>query len=403
MKKNAAFSDVLIAGGGIAGLTLGVLLSSAGLDVHLIDMSPPSPNDMPSGRTVALMESSINVLRASGIWDQISPHATPLKTMRIVDESGTEAEFNALEIGMEQYGYNIPNSLLRRTLYNAAKKSKTLTLHVPNALKNYEIEENGALCVLENGTNLHTRIIIGADGRNSAVRRISGIQCTDHDYNQSAITCLIAHSHSHNNTATEFHRPGGPIALVPMPGNMSSVVWIEPTTRADEYMRLKKNEFTQALQEKTQDILGGITLESPPECWPLKTLKAKKLTAARVAIMAEAAHVMSPVTAQGLNLSLRDVAALAETIIDAARAGLDIGSELPLSRYEKRRRLDIHTRVFGVDGMNKIVSTEAGFLKGLRRAGLRIVDSALPLKKTAMRIGLAPAIDAGRLVRGETL
>jgi 2-octaprenyl-6-methoxyphenol hydroxylase len=188
-----------------------------------------------------------------------------------------------------------------------------------------------------------------------------------------------------------------------MDGNTSSVVWIEPSERADKFMRLKKDEFTQALQEQAHNMLGAILLESNPECWPLRTLKAKRLTAPRAVLMAEAAHVLSPITAQGLNLSLRDVAALAETIVDAARAGLDIGSTSVLNTYENRRRVDINTRVFGVDGMNKIVSTNRDALKGLRRAGLKTLDSITPLKKIAMRIGLAPEIDNGRLAKGQKL
>lgn len=396
-------ADIVVSGGGIAGLSLGILLAGAGLDVHLIDSAPPMPvkKDV-SGRTVALMENSLNILRAADIWDDIREHAAPLAIMRIVDESGAEAEFHAEDIGLEQFGFNIPNAPLRDALYEAAKNTKNLTLHMPDALEAYETG-NDVRARLKSSKEITARLMIGADGRNSMVRKISLIECDEHDDGQSAITCLIAHSRAHNNTATEFHRPGGPLALVPMPGNISSVVWIEPTERAGEFMRLKKNEFTQALQERTKDILGAITLESNPECWPLKTLKAKSLTAPRAVLMAEAAHVISPITAQGLNLSLRDVAALAETLVDAARAGLDIGSSSVLEKYERRRRVDINTRVFGVGGMNKIVSTELAALKGLRRAGLKTVDAIVPIKKIAMRIGLAPEIDAGRLAKGQKL
>ncbi len=395
-------ADIIISGGGIAGLSLGILLSGAGLDVHLIDSAPPVPAKDLSGRTVALMENSLNIIRAAGVWDDVSSHAAPLAVMRIIDESSAEAEFHAEDIGLKQFGFNIPNAPLRDALYTAAKKSKNLTLHMPDALEAYEAGHN-VTAKLKSGKEITAKLMIGADGRNSMVRRISGIECDEHNDGQSAITCLIAHSRSHNSTATEFHRPGGPLALVPMPGNISSVVWIEPTERANEFMRLKKDEFTQALQERTHDILGAIQLESNPECWPLKTLKAKTLTAPRAVLMAEAAHVISPITAQGLNLSLRDVAALAETLVDAARAGLDIGAPSVLEKYERRRRLDINTRVFGVGGMNKIVSTDMAALKGLRRAGLKTVDAIVPIKKISMRIGLAPEIDRGRLAKGERL
>lgn len=400
-------TDIVVSGGGIAGLGLGILLAGAGLDVHLIDAAPPSSKSPPSGRTVALMENSLNILKAANIWDAVKDHAAPLEIMRIIDDNSvagrTEVDFHADDIGLQQFGYNIPNNILRDALYDAAKKTKRLTLHMPDALAAYEVHGSGMTAALKSGKNISASLIVGADGRNSMVRQISGIECAEHDDKQSAITCLIAHSRSHNNTATEFHRPGGPLALVPMPGNISSVVWIEPGTRADEFMRLKKNEFTQALQEQTKDILGAIQLESNPECWPLKTLKAKNLTAPRAVLMAEAAHVISPITAQGLNLSLRDVAALAETLVDAARAGLDIGSASVLQKYERRRRVDINTRVFGVDGMNKIVSNDANAVKGLRRAVLKTLDHAGPLKKMAMRAGLAPEIDAGRLAKGQSL
>ena len=222
-------------------------------------------------------------------------------------------------------------------------------------------------------------------------------------YDQSAITCLINHSRSHSNTSTEFHRENGPMALVPLPGNQSSVVWVEKTETAQDLIKLKKQDFEQTLQDKTQDILGGITLEVGPECWPLCSIQAESLTASRVALIAEAAHVMSPITAQGLNLSLRDVAALAESIVDAARLGLDIGSQSVLRTYEKRRRIDIETRVFGVDTMNHVVSTDILGLKRLRRAGLKSLDTLYPLKTLAMQVGLAPRIDQSRLAKGDSL
>lgn len=400
-------ADLLIAGGGIAGLTLALLLAKAGLDVHLADQSPPE-NMTPSGRTVALMESSLNVIRETGIWDKIASSACPMKTMRIIDDSAangstTDVEFHSEDIGLEQFGYNIPNNILRQSLYEAAQKSKNIILHTPDALESYTIEQGFAEVTLKSGKTIKTKLIAGADGRNSTVRRLAEIEAKDQDYGQSAITCLISHSRPHDHTATEFHRPGGPLALVPMPGNQSSVVWIEKTERAQEIIKLRKPEFTRVLQERSLDILGEITLETGPECWPLKLIKASTLSAPRVALLAEAAHVISPVTAQGLNLSLRDVATLAETIVDAMRAGLDPGDQIILRKYEKRRMMDINTRVFGVDSMNRIVSHDFDMIKGLRRAGLKGLDFVTPLKKTAMRIGLAPNIDLGRLTKGESL
>ena len=402
-------TDILIIGGGIAGLSLAILLGGIGINVCLVEPYPPAPlkKTRPDARTIALMQSSLNVIRAAGVWEAVAPFAAALKTMRIIDDNAPgrgkiDAAFDSCEIGLEQYGFNIPNSILRAALYEAASKSKTITLH-HEAFKGYEVDSAHITASFDKGPEIKARLIIGADGRNSPVRTQAGIECHKHEYNQTAITCLINHSQSHNGAATEFHRPSGPLAFVPMPGNQSSVVWVETPERAADILHLKKEDFIQTLQDLSQNILGGITLEHGPQSWPLCTIKAQSLTAPRMALMAEAAHVMSPITAQGLNLSLRDVAALAETITDAMRLGLDPGAQAILSQYAKRRRIDVGTRVFGVDRMNRIVSTDMSIVTDLRRAGLKTVEKIPPLKRLAMRQGLAPEIDAGRLTRGHAL
>lgn len=403
-KTKIAKADVIISGGGVAGLALAALLGQAGLDIHIIDPAPPQPlkDTVPSARTVALMQSSLNVIKSTGIWDKIEEFANPLRTMRIIDANGDtiDTDFEANDLGMPQFGFNIPNSVLRSALYEIVKKLPSVTWH-SDVLKYYRA--NNFIEVDLSDKTITGSLLVGVDGKKSKVRQIAGIDCKIKDYEQSAITCIVAHSRSHNDTATEFHRSAGPLAFVPLPGNRSSVVWIEPSERANRIIKLRKNEFTTTLQDAGKSILGALELQSTPEAWPITSLKADRLTAPRVALAAEAAHVMSPVTAQGLNLSLRDIAALAETIVDAARAGLDIGSEIVLNKYERRRIPDIKTRVFGVDGMNSIIKTEFGFVRGLRRSGLKTVSSVPPLKKFAMRHGLAPDIDAGRLMKGEAL
>lgn len=403
-------TDIAIIGGGIAGLTLAALLGEAGVSVDLVEPFPPDAANKtkPSGRTVALMENSLNIIKATGVWDKIADHAAPLKVMRIIDDSipgrGTHhSEFPANEIGQDQFGFNIPNALLRAALFEMVKKLKTVKLHTPNSLEQLHTDSSAVTCTLDNGKQINARLLVGADGRGSKTRELCGIDTKQQRYDQSAITCLINHSKSHDNVSTEFHRPGGPLALVPLPGNQSSIVWVEKTPRAEEIIKLKKQDFTQALQDAMNNILGGITLEAGPEMWPLGSLKADTLTAARIALMAEAAHVMSPITAQGLNLSLRDVAALAETIVDTMRLGLDPGSQSALRQYEKRRALDIKTRVFGVDGMNKIVSNNIPAVKGLRRAGFKALEALPPLRRFAMEQALAPPIDRSRLAKGEKL
>jgi 2-octaprenyl-6-methoxyphenol hydroxylase len=409
-KQTDIHTDILINGGGIAGLTLAALLAKAGMKVTVVDAGAPFKlqDVRPGGRTVALMENMLNVIRSAGAWDMVAPYANPLKSMRIMDDSAPKKEpvavdFPANDIGMAQFGFNIPNGCLHAALWEIAQKSKNITILAPQSLKNFTAHATHISAQLESRAKITAPIIIGADGRSSIVREIAGIPVTKKAYGQSAITCLIKHSQPHHDIATEFHRPGGPLALVPLPGQTSSVVWVHKTARSESLIALKKQDFESALQDATRDALGKITLETNPECWPLISICAKKLIAPRTALMAEAAHVMSPITAQGLNLSLRDVAALAETIIDAVRIGLDIGSASVLAQYEKRRMPDIQTRVMGVDSMNKLVSQDIFWLKDLRRSGLKAVDMLPGIKRFAMRQGLAPQIDLGRLTRGEAL
>ena len=403
-------TDIVISGAGIAGLTLGVLLAKAGLSVAIIDPAPESAlmNNTPSGRTVALMNASLNILHAADAWPTMIDHTCPLQVMRIIDISRAQADpveeqFDARDLGIEQFGYNAPNTVVRSTLYAVARWEKNITFYLGRKLESYRVEGAYVISTLDNDLLIRSQALVGADGRNSKVREIAGIDIAHKQYEQHAITCIINHSKTHNHTSTEFHRPSGPLALVPLPGNQSSVVWVNTPERSDELMNASTQDFIAALETEIGDILGGITLETNPESWPLSSVKAKAVTAERMALIAEAAHVMSPITAQGLNLSLRDVAALAETIVDAARLGQDIGSPVVLEHYAKRRRFDIETRSFGVDRMNRVVSNDIEAVKGLRHAGLKTLGSVPPLKRFAMRVGLAPAIDEGRLAKGEAL
>jgi 2-octaprenyl-6-methoxyphenol hydroxylase len=242
--------------------------------------------------------------------------------MRIIDDSvkgsrDVEAPFHACDIGLPRFGFNVPNDVLRAALFETARKNANVKIRAA-ALKDYEISRDAAIADLEDGTEIRAGLIVGADGRNSRVRKIANIKAGEKDYGQTAITALISHAKSHDDASTEFHRGSGPFALVPMPGKRCAVVWVEPAARADEILRLRRDEFIRLLSRNTRGILGDIRLESGPESWPLKSMNAESLTAPRAALIAEAAHVMSPIAAQGLNLSLRDAAALAETVTDWA-------------------------------------------------------------------------------------
>jgi 2-octaprenyl-6-methoxyphenol hydroxylase len=411
MKTKDLIADIVISGAGPAGLTLAALMGRAGFKIILVDaekFAPANYEEKPSGRTAALLTGSVNVIKAAGIWNDIKDHATPLQIMRIIDDSQkggkqVKIEFKVTDIGHSEFGFNIPNAVLKSALAARIAKIPTIMHLTPSKLKNYKIEKQKIEAVTEDGAILRAPLIIGTDGRGSVVRAVAGIDAKKHDYEQMAMTCLIEHTKPHNFTSTEFHRSGGPFTLVPMPGNTSSVVWVEKKDDAKKYLALKKQEFQQAIQDRSCGLLGTITLVSNPESWPLMLLSSETLIGERAALAAEAAHVLSPIGAQGLNLSLRDVATLAEIIVDAARLGEDIGSQSVLMRYERRRRADIKSHVIGIDGLNRAVANDMGFLKDLRRLGLKGLDTIPAFKNFITHQGLAPAMDEGRLLSGGTL
>ncbi len=397
MVQKTEKTEILIAGAGVAGLTLAILLGQKGFLVTIIDKEPPPApfaQTKPSGRTVALMQSSAAILRQAGVWERLVPQGGPMHTMRLIDDSGprrfsgAKQDFQAGEAGFESFGLNVPTSFLRAALWEKSSDFNTIKI-IPGAGFSRFEDRGGAILVrTEEETAFSASLLVGADGARSRVREQAGIPCQTHDYGQKAMTCLIRHSRPHLNISTEFHRPSGPFALVPLPGQRSSVVWVEPGARADSLFALPPDAFAAALQEKTLGLLGTIALEGAPEIWPLRSLRAERLTAPRVALIAEAAHVMSPITAQGLNLSLRDVEDLASVLGENRALGIDPGAPAPLLRYEKLRRADILTRTSGVDALMRLVSTDRPLPRLLRRSAFQAISLIPPLKKLSILYGM---------------
>lgn len=388
--------DVLIAGGGVAGMVLAVLLKQGGLKVILADAAPPPAkfqDSHPDGRTAALMGRSIDILEDVGIWPVLKNYSAPLKRMAVVDDSRFPAGFNAMveqifdasELSREAFGWNIPLSAARAVLATKMGDVKYMTRATLTTFK----VNNSVIAHLSNGHDVEAALLVGCDGRDSSVREQSGINATRRVYHQNALTCLISHARPHDDTSVEFHRRGGPFTIVPMQGNTSAIVWVEKENDARALLKLPKDAFTRALQERTRDRLGAIELVTTPASWPLEYLRADKLTAPRVALAAEAAHVISPIGAQGLNLSLRDVRGLAEIIIQAKNVGLDIGSQTVLDRYERARKGDVASRSFAIDLVNQAVANDTGAMRMLRRLTLRALSLPGPWRQIVMKKGLA--------------
>jgi 2-octaprenyl-6-methoxyphenol hydroxylase len=408
--------DIIIAGGGVPGLALANILAPVGFRIALFDPAPFTAlkDTKIDSRTAALMQGSINILKATGAWDDCAALGSELSVMRIIDENTPhkdrmKIDFYASELDLPAFAINMPNVFLRAALYDKAKTHKNIKLFEGVTLDEVTYEPQFVLCNASNGKTFKTPLIIGADGRNSTIRKSASISYREHDFKQSAITCLIEHSNSHSNISTEIHRPVGPFTMVPLPGSsgkynkMSSVVWVDHDAVTKEMVSLPDALFTQELQKQSRDLLGNISVISKPHAWPLKGLVADRLTAHRAIIIAEAAHVIHPLGAQGLNLSLRDVGALAEILTDAARAGADIGSKVILEQYEKRRFADVQGRVLGTENFVKLVANNNPVIHKMRRAGLKTVSSFSPLRFLAMTQGLAPQDPQSRLLKGQAL
>lgn len=381
--------EIAICGAGLAGLLTALKLGQNGISVALIEKAKVQENKKAfnNGRTSALMTKSLDYLESVGVWEHIKDHCAPLKVMQIIDGE-TETRFDSAEVGQACFGQNVPNDLLKNALIKEIKKNKNISIYDDNGLWDFEEKDDHILIRMNDDKDIQAKLIIGADGRNSLVRSIAGIKTIKTKQKQTAMTCLINHSRSHNNVSTEFHKPGGPFTLVPCPGNQSAVVWCEKTKNAEEILKLKKQDFEQALQDMTQNILGEITLEHGPESWPLKGVLSRKLVAHRLVLIAEAAHALHPIGAQGLNLSLRDIRALTDLLIKQKELGLDLGDLTMLKKYKSLRRNDIFTRFAGVTGLNELTSKKSKRLQRVRQSGLKLLGKSEFLRRQAMKIGL---------------
>ena len=391
-------TDILVSGGGVAGLTAAAAFGSAGFSVICTDPEPPVTDREASGadhRSTAFLHPSIPVLQAAGLWDRLAPHAAPLQVMRIIDAGGPVSEprivkdFDAAEISDQPFGWNLPNWLLRREMVARLAQLPNVTFLPGTATARVMTREAEALATLSDGKRISARLIVAADGRNSTVRQEMGIDVTTTRYGQKALAFAVAHPIPHNNVSTEIHRSGGPFTLVPLPdrngGPASAVVWMETGPEVARLAALPVDAFEAAINERSCGILGPLRLDSALTRWPIITQVAERLTAPHVALIAEAAHVMPPIGAQGLNMSLADLSALLDLAV--ARPA-DLGSPEMLAAYERKRHLEVKARLAGVDLLNRTSMLGEPFLRDLRAGALNALYSLGPVRKTLMKAGL---------------
>jgi 2-octaprenyl-6-methoxyphenol hydroxylase len=391
--------DVAVVGAGPAGLCAALALARDGFSVALVG----APEMRRDGRTVALLDGSVRLMKALGAWQALEPDAAPLETMRLVDDTGSlfrppPVAFRADEIGLEAFGWNIENATLVAHLAEALAQHGSALHLTANASEFSNAGEHAALS-LADGTKVHAKLVVAADGRNSRLREAAGLRTRTWSYPQSAVTAILAHDRDHRDASTEFHTRAGPFTLVPLPGRRSSLVWVTSPDEAERLSRLDDAALERAIEQQAQSMLGRMRLDAPRGLFPLSGLSVERYGAERIALVGEAAHVIPPIGAQGLNLGFRDVASLRDAVVDARAAGEDIGSAAALARYEASRRIDVPLRTTAVDGLNR--SLLAGFLPVdfMRGLGLVALSSIGPLRRAVMREGVLPRLGAPRLMR----
>ena len=412
-------TEVLIAGGGMVGLTLAIALAGAGVDTIVVDTADPAALRAATydGRSSAIARGTQQALAALGIWPGMAAAAEPILEIRVSDgKVGSRASplflhYDHRELDPDQagpLGYIIENLATRRALQARAAGMARLKLLAPARLLSVDRGPTAVSGKLSDGRRVRARLAVGAEGQASPLREAAGIRVTRWDYPQCGIVCTVAHEAPHEGVAHEHFLPSGPFALLPMTdgpdgGHRSSLVWTERRALVPAMMALSNQDFDAELERRFGRGLGRLRQAGGRWSYPLGLMFAEACVAARLALVGDAAHVIHPIAGQGLNLGLRDVAALAESLVDARRLGLDLGAAEVLARYQGWRRVDGALLAVATDGLNRLFSNDLGPLRLVRDLGLAAVDRAPPLKRFFMRHAMGLVGDLPRLVRGEAL
>lgn len=393
--------DVAVAGSGFAGLALAAALAKAGLAVLVAD--PASAETLTAqgydGRASAMALASIRLLRELDAWDD--GNSQPIQDIRVSDgDSLMFVHYDSRRLGGEPFGALIENRFLRARLFSAATAAGA-TVRGGTGIARVVPDAFGAEVVLSNGDRVRARLVVAADGARSGLRTMAGIGVRGWRYRQTGIVLTVAHERPHGGIAHERFLPNGPFAILPLPGNRSSLVWTEREDTAPAILALSPDRFLEELRARFGDFLGDVTVTGPRWHYPLALQQAERYTADRLVLIGDAAHVMHPIAGQGLNLGLRDVAALAEVVVDAARLGLDFGAADVLDRYQRWRRADSLTLLTVTDSLNRLFATDFAPVRMVRDIGLGVVNQIEPLKRLLSAhaqgtVGKLPRLNAGQ-------
>ncbi len=398
--------DVAFVGGGMVGMTAAIGLARHGLEVAVVDGAAPAATTAPAfdGRCSAIAYASCRMLEALDIWPLLAAEAQPIREIRVSDgDSRLFLHFASQEIGDAPLGQMVENRHFRLALEARRRALAGIALHAPARVARVARSAGSALLTLADGRRIRAALLVGADGRNSFMRRRAGIRTPRWRYDQVGIVATVAHERDHRGIAHERFLPPGPFAILPLTGCRSSLVW---TARADTkpaIMALSKAAFEAEVGARMGDFLGAIEVVGPRWSYPLGLHVAERFIAPRLALVGDAAHGIHPIAGQGLNLGLRDVAAFVEIIVEAARRGEDIGSPFVLERYERWRRTDTLVLAAVTDGLNRLFSNDIAPLRLARDLGLGVVNRLPPLKRFFISHARGTFGTLPRLLRGQAL
>lgn len=390
MTDASTLHDTAVIGGGPAGLAAAIALAQAGARTALVARRVPYADN----RTTALLGASVDLLEGLDVWPRCKDKAAALEVMRLVDDTGRlfrapEVRFSCHEIGLDAFGYNIDNRSLMLALEERAAELPNL-VRLDDEAESIVIEAEDVAIRTASGRFLSARLVVGADGRHSLCREAAGIEVTRRELNQTALTFNVGHARPHRNVSTEFHTPHGPCVFVPLPGDRCSVVWVSAAAEAERLRSLSDEELSAAIEKQSHSILGRMTAEPGRNLFPLAIERPKSFGRDRIALVGEAAHVVPPIGAQGLNLGLRDAADIARLANDAIASGQDPGADEILKRYDRARRPDILSRTFAIDIANRSLLNDFLPLQPVRAVGMHLLGAIGPLRRFAMREGLTP-------------
>jgi 2-octaprenyl-6-methoxyphenol hydroxylase len=402
--------DVLISGASFAGLALARALSGAlgkGVRIAIVDRAAPASNQPEDVRAFALSAASKRMLAVLGIWDRLAPEAQEVAGIEITDsslEAGVRPvllEYDNHVAAGEPATFIVPAAALARALREVVLADPAVTLIAPADATGFQSNEASVALTIAGGDQLTAPLLVAADGRRSPLREAAGIKIVGWGYGQIGIVTTIAHARPHGARAVQHFLPGGPFAILPLPGNRSCITWSEEAVEARRILALDDAPFLAEVEKRVGGRLGAVELAGPRQSWPLEMHLARSYVAPRFAVIGDAAHGVHPIAGQGLNLGLRDVAALTEVLTDAARLGLDLGNGEVLARYERWRRFDSAVSTATFDGLNRLFSNDWTLVRAARDFGLGLVDRMPALKEYFVREAAGLSGELPRLLKGE--